>query len=160
MRVHFTSARLYRMGRRENTDCPRCTRNHGDLIHLLWRCRKLHLYWRGVVATINRAFQVGVPLDPKQCILGILDEHITEENPKQAITRALFGARKLILSHWKATEPPTLKEWVTQMRVTLRLEKYIFQHRGCPGKFDPVWSSWLNTAGLAPVDLIQDRILS
>lgn len=160
MRVHFTPARLYRMGQREDADCPHCTRNRGYLIHLLWRSPKRHLYWRGVLVTINWAFQFDVPLDPKQCILGILEDHITEENPKQAITRALFQTRKLIFRHWKATEPPTLNEWVTQMGVTLRLEKYIFQLRGHPGKFNLVWSPWLNTPGLAPVDLILDRILN
>lgn len=50
--------------------------------------------------------------------------------PKQAIARALFQARKLILRHWKSTEPPTVKEWIQQMGSTLRLEKHIYHHVG------------------------------
>lgn len=33
--------------------CPRCQREHGDLIHLLWRYPKLHLFWMGVVNILN-----------------------------------------------------------------------------------------------------------
>lgn len=47
-------------------------------------------------------------MDPKACVLRILDDHRIEDNPKQAIARALFQARKPILRHWKGTEPPTL----------------------------------------------------
>lgn len=159
-RVHFTPARLHRMGLRENPDCTRCSRDHGDLIHLLCRCPKLHLYWAGVVATINKAFQVAVPMDSKPCILGILDDLSIEHIPKQAISRALFQARKLILRHWRGTEPPTLQEWITQMGDTLMLEKYIFQHRGRPEKFNTLWSPWLDTPALSPVELVLDRLFS
>lgn len=53
LRVHFTPARLYKMGLREDADCPSCSRDLEVLIHLLWRWPKLHLYWKGV---FNRTF--------------------------------------------------------------------------------------------------------
>lgn len=69
LQVHFTPARLCKMGVRDDSVCTRCSRDHGDLIHLLWRYPKLHLYCtRG---TINK---VNIPTDPKPCLLGILDE--------------------------------------------------------------------------------------
>lgn len=145
-------ARLYKMGIRESSDCTSCSR---DLFHLLWRYPKLHLYWTVVITTINKVFQVNVPVDPKPCILGILHDLPIKDNPKQA----LFETRKLILRCWKATELPTLKQWIAQAGVTLCLEKYIFQYCCCPGKFDILWFSWLNTTGLSPVDLILDRFL-
>lgn len=73
--VHHTPARLYRIGVREDSECTRCSRDHGDLIHLFWRSHKLHRYWSGVVKTINRVFQVNIQLDHKPCILGILYDH-------------------------------------------------------------------------------------
>lgn len=82
-----------------------------------------------------------------------------EDNARQAAARALFQARKLILRHWKATEPPVLKEWIAQMRESIRMEKYVFQHRGRPGKFERLWVPWLDTPGLSPVDLVMDRML-
>lgn len=82
-----------------------------------------------------------------------------EDNARQAVARALFQACKLILRHWKATEPPVLKEWIAQMRESIRMEKYVFQHRGRPGKFERLWMPWLDTPGLSPVDLVMDRML-
>lgn len=107
----------------------------------------------------HRNHYQGIPNDLKQYILGILDGLPIDNNPKQAIPRALFQARILILRGCKATEPPTVKEWINQMGVTLHLKKYIFQHRGRPGKFGALWSSWLNTPGLSPVVPILDRLL-
>lgn len=133
LRVHYMPERLFRMGVQADSNCPRCARDHGDLIYLLWRCPRLHLYWSGVIATINRVYQTTIPADPKPCILGMIDDIPIEDNFKQAIARALFQARKLILRRWKVIEPPTLKEWIAQMGDTIRLEKYIFQH-GRSGK--------------------------
>lgn len=56
LRVYYTPHRMYIMGLRPTLLCTRCKRDHGDLIHLLWRCPKIHSYWKGVVDTINRIF--------------------------------------------------------------------------------------------------------
>lgn len=69
------------------------------VIHLLWRCPKLHLYWGKVLDTLNRVFQVIIIQDPKSCLLGILDNIQVEEVTKQAIAWALFQARNIILRH-------------------------------------------------------------
>lgn len=42
---------------------------------------------------------------------------------------------------------------------TIRLEKYIYQHRGSTKNFEKIWDPWLAIPGLAPVDLIIDRLL-
>lgn len=104
-------------------------------------------------------FQVNVPTDPKPCILGILEDLTIEDYPKQAIARALFQARRLILWHWKAVDPLTVTEWMAQMGDTLQLEKFIFQHRGTFSKFDKLWVPWLDTPSLSPKDLVLDRLL-
>lgn len=159
LRVHYTPARLVRMGVREDPSCSRCMRDHGDLIHMLWRSPKLHIYWREVVKILNRVFQIQLVEHPKLCGLGIIDEIPAEESSRLAITRALFQARLLILGHWKSTNLPTVKEWLAQMGNTIRLEKYIYQHRGSAKKFEKIWVPWLAVLGLAPVDLIMDCLL-
>lgn len=97
-----------------------------------------------------------IPADPKHCLMGILEILPIEDIPKQAIAIALFQARKMILRHWKSMEHPTLQEWITQMRVTIRLQKLICQNRGKSSKFDKLWAPWLDIPGLAPVDLVYD----
>lgn len=79
LRVHYTPARLVRMGVRDDPSCTRCMRDHGDLIHMLWRCPKLHIYWKDVLGTINQVFKVHRTGHPKLCLLGILDDVPEEE---------------------------------------------------------------------------------
>lgn len=42
---------------------------------------------------------------------------------------------------------------------TLIMEKYIYQHRGNPGKFDKLWDAWLDASGICPGELVQRRHL-
>ena len=159
LRVHYTPVKLFRMGRAPDPLCGRCRAAQGDLVHLLWRCPKLHRYWSEVLATLNSVFQTSVPLDPLCCLLGVLEGSIAEETTRVAFARALFQARKLILIHWKSREPPSVKVWVQHVGKTLLMEKYIYQHRGNAGKFFRLWDPWLATPGLSPVELVQERLL-
>lgn len=73
LRARFTPARLHVMGILDSPVCGKYLRDRGDLIHLTWRCPKLHPYWVGVLNT-NKVFQTSIPLKPKPCLLGILDD--------------------------------------------------------------------------------------
>lgn len=73
LRVYYTPHRLHAMGLTPTLLCTRCKRDHGELIHMLWRCPKLHVYWRGVIDVLSAVFQVQIPLDPRKCILNLLD---------------------------------------------------------------------------------------
>lgn len=68
----------------------------------------------------------------------------------EAILRVLCQACRLILLHWKSDTSPTLSEWAKQMGDTLRMEHTIYQHRGCPAKFE---KNLVSLAGLCPLDL-------
>lgn len=159
LRVHYTPVKLHKMGKLQDPLCNRCRNVPGDLIHLLWRCPKLHRYWNGVMTLLNRVFQTNVPLDPLGCLLGILEEVILENISRMAFARALFQARKTKLLQWKSATPPLVKTWIQQMGTTLVMDKYIYQHRGNPGKFDKSWDAWLDTPGISPVELVQMRLL-
>lgn len=110
------------------------------------------------MSTINKAFHINVPVDPKLCILGILDM-IQDVSAREAAARALFQAHKLILVHWIFQTIPTLQMLVDQIGITLHYEKLIYLHRGNPFIFEKVWGGWLDTPGLAPVDLVLDGLL-
>lgn len=72
-----------------DSTCPKCCREKGDLIYLLWRCPKLHRYWDSIVRTINNIFHADVSLDPKPCLLGVLEEVIQDAYVREAVGRAL-----------------------------------------------------------------------
>lgn len=95
-------------------------------------------YWANMVSTINRAFQRNVLVDPKPCVLGLLDDVVQDVYMREATTRALFQACKLILAHWISKTIPTVQMWVDQMDITLRYGKLISQYRGNSSKFEKV----------------------
>lgn len=159
LRVHYTPRKLHRMGRAADPLRCRCRQHDGDLIHLLWRCPRLHRYWNEIAGTLNGVFQTKVPTDPLCCILGVLEDVVPEEWTRVAFSRALFQARKLILMGWKSTLPPTSNSWIAHMGQTLIREKYIYQHRGCLGRFERIWSKWFDTPGLSPREHVMSRLL-
>lgn len=120
----------------------------------MWECPKLHCYWTGIVCTINSTFQIATPLDSKPCLLGILDEVIPDVQVREAVSRALFQARKLLLHHWISQSPPTIEIWLANMGITLQYEHLIYQHRGSSNWFSMIWGCWLAYPGLAPLNLV------
>lgn len=97
---------LLKMGLLETPVCSKCFRDQGDLIHMIWHCPKLHRYWMSVTESINSVFSTDFKLNPKSCLLGVLDQYQSTKQTKAAISRALFKARKLILQYWKSDHPP------------------------------------------------------
>lgn len=52
-RTHYTPQKLFVWGKNASPLCPRCLVSNGSLIHMLWRCPKLHRYWEKVFMTLN-----------------------------------------------------------------------------------------------------------
>lgn len=119
LRAHFTPVKLHKMGILDTPTCSKYLRDHGDLIHLTWGCPKLHTYSAGVMQTLNAVFQISIPLDPKPCLLGILDDFQLTVHIKEAVARALFQARRVIPRYWKSTDSPFYKDRVLCMGETL-----------------------------------------
>lgn len=43
-RAYRTPLQLYKWGIRDSPLCPKCERDHGDLLHMVWKCPKLFRY--------------------------------------------------------------------------------------------------------------------
>lgn len=157
-RAYRTPIQLHRWGRRDSPLCPKRCGEEGSLIHLMWRCPKLHCYWGDVTDTISSVFQIRVPLDPLICILGAIDEEIYPPPNNIAIIRLLYLARKLVARFWLSVNVPTKKQWIEQVNYILIREHLTYQHRNASRKFNSIWQPWLNSPGLAPPQLIMHRI--
>lgn len=60
-------------------------------------------------------------------------------------TRSLYLARKLILQKRISPIPPSHKQWCDVLNFTLRMENLTYKHRGCPHKFQKIWSWWVDS---------------
>lgn len=62
--------------------------------------------------TLNKVFQSDIQVDPKQCLLGILDSLLVQEFTREAISGAMFQAHKLMLLIGYRIYPPMVAEWI------------------------------------------------
>lgn len=85
------------MGLHTELSCPKCSRDHGTLIHMLWRCPQLHRYWESILNIMNQAFQTTLTPDAKCCILGIVDDVVADQFNREAVSRVLFQAHKVVI---------------------------------------------------------------
>lgn len=61
--------------------------------------------------------------------------------------------------YWKSEALPTVGEWIKSIGNMLRMDSFIYHHRGWTLKYEKLWAPWLDVPGLAPVQLIVDRLL-
>lgn len=61
-----------------------------------------------MVQRINSVFQVAIPIDPKVCLMGVVDEDDWEVCTREAVLRVLLQAHKQIMVHWKSEAPRTV----------------------------------------------------
>lgn len=143
-RVYRTPSQLCKWGNCNTPICPKCERDHGDLIHLLWRCLKLFHYWTEVLDVISQVFMFSIPQTPVVCLLGVLEEESLTPQAHTAVLRLLYIARKLIAQYWIVSRVPTRWQWVELVNKLLIREKLTYQHRNVSRKFYSMWQSWLD----------------
>lgn len=112
------------------------------------------------MACVNKVFKISLPMDPRFCILNDIETVVQDKHCVTAVTRCLFAARKLVAQRWMASTAPTLVLWIAAVNRVLKLEKYTYQHRGVYAKFEKLWAPWLDVPGLAPLELVRDRLLT
>lgn len=159
-RIYYTPLKLFKWGRRDSADCPRCLIHTGSFIHMMWRCPKLTRYWQEVYHIINSVFQINMDVDPKSGLLGLLPTHLQESAHTEVIIRLLFQARKQIALKWLSTALPTKLYWLNTVNSLLEREKLVYVHRGCPHKFMKVWSEWISHPSAEVPGPLRDRLLS
>lgn len=122
--------KLFKWGKRPDPKCQRCGGGYGDLIHMFWRCPKLHIYWKGVVERINLVFGTSLRVEARECLLGLTGDKVASRDIQTARIRCLFQGKKLIAQYWQRKEAPTVSEWVNAVREVICREKYIYKKRG------------------------------
>lgn len=101
-RAYRTLQQLHKWGCRDSPLCPKCQRENGNLIHMLWRCPKLFpILYGGYFPNLT-----GIQL-PVVCQFVAPEEDLLTPNACVAILRLLYVARKLIARYWISPRVPT-----------------------------------------------------
>lgn len=158
-RAYRTPLQLYKWGIRDSPLCPKCERDHGNLLHMIWKCPKLFRYWKEVLDTISEVYMIPLERTPVVCVLGGIDEELAPPPTCIALIRLLYIAKKLIAQWWITPRVPTRVQWIDSVNRLLIREKITYQRRKAPQKFLSIWQAWLDVPGLAPHQLIKDKLL-
>uniref|UniRef100_A0A803JYV6 Reverse transcriptase domain-containing protein n=1 Tax=Xenopus tropicalis TaxID=8364 RepID=A0A803JYV6_XENTR len=142
-RLHLTPLRLYRMGIRNSSHCPKCGAPEANYFHLMWSCPQIHQFWNQILDHIQNTTSLPKITNPKVCLFGIVDDIIPQSAPHILYRTLLFYARKSILLQWMAQSPPTIASWLNLLKALLPLIQLTYIARGCPQKYDKVWGKWV-----------------
>lgn len=116
-------------------------------MHMIWSCPSLHLFWMVVLADINQVTNLTLELDPKQLLLNIFDEQVMSRYSKLFVmllsmhVGRYFCVGELLLHQTNSYGRRSV------LNSVLLLYKITYINRNCPGKFDKIWSDWIDSWG-------------
>ncbi|OCT80964.1 hypothetical protein XELAEV_18027777mg [Xenopus laevis] len=76
-------------------------------------------------------------------LLNYLQDTTSSRSERTLLTFLLFHAKRAIALKWKDESPPTLSFWIAQVEQTLPVLEQIYYARGCPTKFNKIWTLWI-----------------
>lgn len=63
---------------------------------------------------------------------------------KYLILHLITAAKLCIPTHWKATSPPSIPEWLCRVGRIAEMEDLIHQAKDTSPKFHKIWACWLH----------------
>lgn len=145
-RIYLTPARLSRIYPSIDSKCWRCVHSPADAEHIFWGCPTIQNLWSEVTGCLSELLSIPVPLLPRVCLIGLVEEVVPSLAHRTLLNIGLFYARKAILLRWKSSAAPTISFWKGLVNSAIPLYKATYRARGCPKKFTKVWQAWLDSS--------------
>ena len=142
--TYFTPVRLHKIDGNISAMCQRCKVNEGNLIHMLWSCPHLAVFWKFVITTVSDVVESEIPADPRIWILGDISLVNVNFHKKYLISLAGTAGKKIILVNWKADNCPSQRHWLNELTSYCTPEKILYNVRRRPEMFNKIWGSFLN----------------
>lgn len=102
--------------------CWRCNSATGTYKHIWWDCDVIRPFWTQIFQIYNEINDKPLTPSPVIALLSILPG--TLKSQKHSLLKFfLSAARQLIPRHWKTTSPPSLIEWVAEIKDIMLMEE-------------------------------------
>ncbi len=127
-RIYFTPAKLQTMALIPSGNCWRCNSSPGDIVHMFFSCPLLTTFWQKIVENISDNLGTSITITPSLCLLNVTKD-IKGVGVKHLkwLKVAITTAKRVILRHWKDSEPPTYQEWLNTLAETASYECLIYK---------------------------------
>lgn len=144
-RAYYTPQRLSRIYPQRVPNCQRCKQEIGTFWHMIWSCPKIQPYWEAVASKLTDVIGTDIQVGPSILLLSYLENVDVERYSKLCLMFSLYYARWEIMLKWKSETSPNCASWQCSVNLVLPLYRSTYESRLCPGKFDKIWSTWLDT---------------
>ena len=140
-RWYITPEKLHNWYPRETSECWRCKKEIGTLIHILWTCTEVKPFWGRVKDIIQKFTESRIEEKPAFFLLHLSD--IPIKRYENSIVPYLVNAAKACIpSNWKKVQPPSIREWVNRVEEIRRMEELIAISQNRKGKYKKIWDVW------------------
>lgn len=143
-RLYWTPVKMHRARLSQSNLCWRCNLECGNLVHMLFSCPNIQVFWWMVTERIGQILGKNIKPTPTLCILNKLDTTIKITSQKlRWLKVALTTAKRVILRHWKSQEIPSYEEWFLTLAETASFERLIYKINEKLQLFNETWDSFL-----------------
>uniref|UniRef100_A0A3B3B502 Reverse transcriptase domain-containing protein n=1 Tax=Oryzias melastigma TaxID=30732 RepID=A0A3B3B502_ORYME len=140
-RTYITPVKLHHFNPDIPDTCIKCNTEKGTLLHCLWDCEKLQIFWTELLHLISKLTSCVIPLDPKLCVLHMYPKDLKINSKKyKLIDFSLLQAKRVIALNWRNVQRPTTNQWLKEMSNSLALEKLTYIVRDKVADFHEIWT--------------------
>lgn len=144
-RQYITPARLHHFNPSIPDSCIKCNHQKGSLIHCMWECPQIIVFWGKVLDLISHIIGKEVPCSPKICILNIYpDDFVISNNVRSLLNICLLEAKRCIARSWKNQSIGGISQWLKGMSLNVALEKISYFAKNKLDKFWEIWHIFYN----------------
>lgn len=111
-RLHWTPARLAKLGLRENDRCWNCDSLGEDLAHMIFHCPKVTKLWEEIFTFINSTLRIKLTPEFATLTTACITMNLPSTQDRDLLDLLLTSAVKLILTNWKDTAKVLYNQWI------------------------------------------------
>lgn len=132
-----TNSNLYKMKLRTSPDCDRCSHPHENLVHLLYECPSIQIFWQRVISWWNEKRSENVTLSTSDILYG----YKPESNIFQAHNHYVIIAKYHIFLSWLNKTSPSFEIFCVLLNEKILCERTIAFKNNTLGKFRAKWGT-------------------
>lgn len=144
---YFTLHFLCGVGRLSFPFCAKCSGAVEAFYHMVLDCQPMQTFWYEVTNFNSTILQLPIICNNLCCLLGYVENDTLCNGMKRFLCLLFFYAMEIIILHWESTALPSISLWLALVNNAIPMYKFTFEVRGCPKKWDKVWTNWLDSQG-------------
>lgn len=106
-----------------------------------------NINWAALVQFIICLTTFPIPLQPRVCLLGLVEPLANARAIRTLLGCLIFYARKGVILKWKLPAAPSLDYWRSLVNSVIPLCKATYLSWGWPKKSNKVWDLWVDSTG-------------